>query len=293
MTLRIGISGEVSAMVKDSKAQSHNSSAACHSVQSFVVVRCRYKDNEALPEHSHENPSISVLLRGSCPELSSLKTRQSPAGQVMFYPLGESHSARLFDKEGDVLNVEILPKLQEWLCTNDVATERPVSLRDPFCLEIGLRLEHEIGNPDALSELSVQALALELVCRVLRAGASERKRPTTWIKVVREILHDRFINPPSLTELAGVVQVHPVHLARAFRKRYGCSVGTYVCALRVEAALKALRDSDRSIAAIAIEMGFADQSHLCRATNKYAGMSPSRLRSVAVRIGAAGKSASV
>ena len=43
-----------------------------------------------------------------------------------------------------------------------------------------------------------------------------------------------------LSELAKAVGVHPVTLARGFRKAYGCSVGAYLRWLRVARAARAL-----------------------------------------------------
>jgi AraC family transcriptional regulator len=86
-----------------------------------------------------------------------------------------------------------------------------------------------------------------------------------------------------LGELAADVSVHPVHLARAFRKRYLCSVGDYIRKLRIEAACHALLNSDTAIAEIALRSGFSDQSHLCRTLKQYTGMSPRHFRRVPFR----------
>lgn len=83
-----------------------------------------------------------------------------------------------------------------------------------------------------------------------------------------------------LCELAASVPVHPVHLARAFRKRYLCSVGDYLRKLRIEAACQALLNSDTPIVEIALRCGFSDQSHLCRTLKQYTGMSPRHFRRV-------------
>jgi AraC-like DNA-binding protein len=92
------------------------------------------------------------------------------------------------------------------------------------------------------------------------------------------MLHERYRESITLQELAADSQVHPVHLARAFRKRYGCSVGDYVRRLRVAGASMEITGSQMSIAEIASRNGFSDQSHLCRVMREYTGRSPRQLR---------------
>ncbi|HXI14462.1 MAG TPA: helix-turn-helix transcriptional regulator [Thermoanaerobaculia bacterium] len=81
----------------------------------------------------------------------------------------------------------------------------------------------------------------------------------------------------SLASVAREVGVHPVHLARQFRKHYGVSVGERVRFLRVERA-KELIAAGMSLPGVALEMGFADQSHFTRTFMKLAGMSPGMYR---------------
>ena len=79
----------------------------------------------------------------------------------------------------------------------------------------------------------------------------------------------------TLIALAGV---HPVHLARTFRREYGVTVGEYARALRLDWAQALLSDPDLSLAEVAAGAGFADQSHFTRAFRAYAGVTPGRYR---------------
>ncbi len=71
-----------------------------------------------------------------------------------------------------------------------------------------------------------------------------------------------------MRDLARDAGVHPVHLARAFRKAEKLTPGEYLQRLRVRAACHRLRERDYSLAAIAMECGFADQSHFARVFKK-------------------------
>ena len=53
-----------------------------------------------------------------------------------------------------------------------------------------------------------------------RVGAAEETVETAaWLSEVKDILRERFAAPPAMKEIASQVGVHPVSLARAFRRR--------------------------------------------------------------------------
>jgi AraC family transcriptional regulator len=72
--------------------------------------------------------------------------------------------------------------------------------------------------------------------------------------------------------------VHPVHLARTFRRYYHCSPGEYVRRLRLESATRELCASDASLIEIALAAGYCDQSHFSKSFKRHTGMSPARFR---------------
>jgi AraC family transcriptional regulator len=75
--------------------------------------------------------------------------------------------------------------------------------------------------------------------------------------------------------------VHPVTLARAFRRSFGCTVGEYLRRLRIERATEQLAGGDTPLAEIALAAGFADQSHFSNVFRRRTGMSPSAFRRAA------------
>src|SRR3546814_16535137 len=76
-------------------------------------------------------------------------------------------------------------------------------------------------------------------------------------------------------ETAGV---HPVHLAREFHRRFGCTVGHYIRQRRIEFACHRLTASRDPLSEIAVEAGFADQDHLTNTFRRLVGMPPARVR---------------
>ena len=95
---------------------------------------------------------------------------------------------------------------------------------------------------------------------------------------MREILHERFLEPPSAHEVATEVGVHPSHLARAFRATYGDSLGGYARGLRLDWAAERLVRTDEPLVVLAADAGFVDQSHFTRAFKRRFGLTPARYR---------------
>ena len=83
--------------------------------------------------------------------------------------------------------------------------------------------------------------------------------------------------PPWPSWPAGV-GVHPVTLARAFRRTFGCTIGEYLRRLRIERAAEQLATGTQPLAEIALAAGFADQSHFSNVFRRRVGMSPSAYR---------------
>jgi AraC family transcriptional regulator len=125
----------------------------------------------------------------------------------------------------------------------------------------------------------MEGLLLELVAAASRlqdqSGTSGRPQ---WLEQARERIHADLAARPSLTGLAESVGVHPVTLARAFRRAFGCTVGEYVRTLRIERATRQLAETDLPLAVIALAEGFSDQSHFSNLFRQHNGLSPFQFR---------------
>jgi AraC-like DNA-binding protein len=86
----------------------------------------------------------------------------------------------------------------------------------------------------------------------------------------------------SLPELARLLAVSPHHLSRAFHQITGQTIARHRMRLRVRDALERIAGGERSLARVAADAGFADQSHLCRVVGEETGMTPSALRRMLV-----------
>ena len=141
-----------------------------------------------------------------------------------------------------------------------------------------MRLYREFRSEDYVAPLAIEGLVLELLAGLARQSP-ESEHGAVWLKKAQDFVRDRFQRSISLVEVAEFAGVHPVSLARAFRRTHHCTVGDYVRKLRVEFACQKLTGSRASLVDISLSAGFSEQSHFSRTFKRLTGLTPSQYRS--------------
>ncbi len=80
---------------------------------------------------------------------------------------------------------------------------------------------------------------------------------------------------PSLSDMALLSGVSPSHFAKKFRQSTGLSLNRFINHRRIIRSLEILRN-DASLASIALDLGFASQSHFTRLFSGLTGMTPAK-----------------
>jgi AraC family transcriptional regulator len=237
-----------------------------------------YPPRLEIPLHSHDRPYLCAVLQGGYTETCGGRVWACTSRTLFLRPRGELHTDRFSETGGRVFGIELGPGWPARIGQGPQALESPATLGG-LCTGLALRLYRELRNDDPASPLIVEGLVLEILGEACRAAASPSEAGAPrWLRQARDILQDRFRQPPSLAEIAGEIGVHPLHLARVFRREFGCPVGEYVRRLRINFACRELARPGRSLVQIALEAGFADQSQFCRAFKQQVGMTPSQFR---------------
>jgi AraC-like DNA-binding protein len=127
--------------------------------------------------------------------------------------------------------------------------------------------------------------AIALAARALSQADRERVvagRPATTRarRALADGVREALLAEPetSLPELAAALAVSPHHLSRVFRAVTGHTIARHRMRLRARAALERLAGGEHNLAHLAVDLGFADQGHLCRVIRGETGRTPSALR---------------
>lgn len=94
------------------------------------------------------------------------------------------------------------------------------------------------------------------------------------IHYAREILSQRFDNPPSLLELARQVGLNDCTLKRGFRQVFGTTAFGYLHEYRLEQARQLLEEGHLNVSEVARRIGFVSRSHFAAAFRKKFGLTP-------------------
>ena len=204
--------------------------------------------------HHHAAPSLSLIFQGWHDERLGRHLHRCDPLSVTYKRGGIDHSNQIGCDGLHGVFVE--------LSSDTVAElESPATRRD-FLL-IGSprsrRLVRYIARESALQkprfELALASLLAEVLAEVCRFVTHSFGQPS-WLERAREYVEAHSSMRITLAELARHSGVHPVHLAQAFRSRYGMSVGSYVRRVRVERARQQLATGRSTISQVALSAGF-------------------------------------
>ena len=270
MTLTIGAGGTLSSGEYFGRILGRGGAAG------FTATETSYRAGEDLPPHAHERAFFCLTIAGAYTERtrSSREILYAPFTAV-FHPAGEVHVTHMTPAGGRVFNVEIDPGL---LGSRGAAAAVPARDLDGGALVwllARLRRASRAADPDETCE--TESLGLELLGAVSRGPRDSRAEPP-WLARIIERLRDDTRRRPSVSSLAAEAGVHPVHLARVFRRHHGETTASYARRVRVRRAAGLLAERNAGLADIARASGFADQSHMTRAFRRVAGTTPAMLR---------------
>jgi len=151
-------------------------------------------------------------------------------------------------------------------------------LYDPATAALVRSAHRSAEHGDDLASSTLLRTALAGLLRGHAAGGSvavpgRARRAPAAVGAVRDLLHERLADPPTLAELAAMTELSQFALLRAFRADMGLPPHAYLNQLRVRRA-RLLLDAGMPAADIAAQVGFADQAHLTRHFKRVVGVPP-------------------
>jgi AraC family transcriptional regulator len=142
---------------------------------------------------------------------------------------------------------------------------------------LGLRLYRSFKS-STLDALGLEEYCGDMLASVAGMPPTSETGTPAWLARAVDLLRACFRDSLTLEAIAQQVGVHPIHLSRVFRRRHRCSLAEYQHRLRVQYVCRALESGWADLAALAVEAGFADQSHMGRVFKSCTGQTPAQFR---------------
>jgi AraC family transcriptional regulator len=246
-------------------------------VGGFILSETHYRPELRVPPHVHQRAYFGFLVGGGYWEELGRRAVTCRPLSVAFHPPREVRRGDISERGARMFHAE-LP--ESWIDRvrdlGAVPDEALYHERGPL-VALARSLYREFRHPDTSSALVIEGVALEML-GWLQRGRPPADRSAPWIRRARDMLHVRALEAPGLGEVAAELGVPPLRLARAFRRTYGESPGEYLRRERIRAACERLARPEVTLAALAAELGFFDQSHFTRVFRKQVGTTPGAWR---------------
>jgi len=236
--------------------------------------------NGKVPVHTHENAHFLFVIKGEYEAM--VKDRKLPcsASTMLYYPAGTTHGDHFYTAGGKFLTVSLTSETNRKLLEEINFFDYSIDFNDAEIAWLGKRIRKEIQSPDGLSGIVLDALANELLVYAARSLSQSGAPAPAWLKSAYELINDRCAEEITVAEIAAAVGVHPLHLARTFRRFFGCSPGEFLRKCRINRASNLLLDRKKTLVEIALTSGFSDQSQFTRSFKQSTGMTPGKFRQV-------------
>ncbi|HEV2673561.1 MAG TPA: AraC family transcriptional regulator [Aliidongia sp.] len=229
---------------------------------------------------------ISAPIRATCRVAGRSQSRVQVPGDIDLVPSGES-GVWEDDRPATMLTFYVAPALLRataedmGMNTTDIALAPQLQARDPQIEYVASAFYAALSTETPMERLFAESLGTALVARMLhrfatdvpplKGGLSKRQ-----LQRVIDHIEANIDESLSLKDLATVAGSSISHFKAQFRQSMSMPVHQYVLRRRVECA-KSLIMKGGAISQVALDAGFAHQSHLARCMRRLLGVSPMEL----------------
>lgn len=249
-------------------------------LEGVELVSATYRARE-FPMHSHDCFVVGTVVAGAEELAVGGATHLVAAGDVLRLHPYEPHANRSYGDDPLIYRVFYLPEssvapfveagrrlsFDTAIVRSPALGRRLAMLHGRLCDPSQERAEQEGALAAIVSALWTSPMQTDLAGRSEHAAVSRARR----------VLEERCADDLGLVELSQLVGLSVFRFAHLFKAVVGMGPIAYRNQCRVNAAKRLLR-SCRPISEIALELGFADQSHLTRHFQRIVGTSPNRYR---------------
>jgi AraC family transcriptional regulator len=253
------------------------------------VLRARFESAAHFSATSSQHLiffQMSPRVRMECRMAGRTLHHEVDVGSLAICPAGMDCSAET-DSSIDVLLIVIAPEKLALAAAEDSALDARLNERMSGCddklLAIARLLASESLNGYPNGPLLWNEAARRLISQVVFGHSSIPDAPPRGrlgrpvLQTIRDHILAHLAEPIEVGDLAALAGRSEFHFSRVFARSVGMTPHRYVVHLRLQAALRHIRDGQMSMAEIAADTGFSDQSHLSRWIRRVHGVAPSDL----------------
>lgn len=192
-----------------------------------------------------------------------------------------------WDAEIETIKISLSPDLiarvaWESIAPANVEIEPAFARYDPLIAQLGKSLKSLLETEAKQSRLYAESVATMLSAHLLQHYCVQKTSlqdftggmPTYKLRQAIAYINESLEQDLSLSAIASEVGISQYHFARLFKQAMGVSVHQYVIQRRVEAAKRLLLHRQLSITEIALQVGFANPSHLSQHFKRIVGVTP-------------------
>lgn len=248
-----------------------------NNMQGIAVVETEYQNKVFEGWHSHNNAHITLFLKGGTSEKrKNLSTDVGP-GSLLFYHSDELHLNHntLFPSKN--INIEIEDQLLKELQITEAVIEKSVQ-NTTLTKFLILKIFRECIIADTFSSDTISMLFAQL--SNAHNHLERFEKGPLWVKSLNELLNDCWNENPNLKDLAQVLNLNPITISKNFPRYFGCTLGEYMRRIKINRSLSLIQTSKINLTEIALECGFADQSHFIRTFKSQTGFLPKKFQNL-------------
>jgi AraC family transcriptional regulator len=248
------------------------------SLNGITLTEAGYFPDIEVPWHYHENAYFFMHLRGRLDECNKKGKTICTPGTLLFHNWQDPHYDTNFSRDARFYHIEVERKWFQRFDINPTSSEGSTRIDHPALKEIFKKIHNEIKLNDKVTQLSVDGLLAQAFAILHRDARNASSKIPDWVKKVQEILLEQNVEKITLQFLASESGIHPVHLSKEFSKYFRTGFGDFMRKRRLDSATTLLTLGDLSIAEIAHECGYSDESHFIRCFKQMNGMTPLKYR---------------
>jgi len=255
---------------------------------------------EHLDKIFHEEMEIKYFYEGGATLLIGTETIVTQPGDIIIINPYEFHSTIAIDQQKGKYHLFMLG-LDFFTDSNPNGLDlRRCMMGKRICFnhlirgngrlqQILIRTAEEMQSREEAYRLVVQGMLTEFFALLLRGEVSDNRSSSVLAENIRyysvidpalQKIHTDYHRKITIDELAAMCNVSKYHFCRIFRQATGQTAMQYLTGYRLMIADVMLNNTDKSIAEIAWDCGFTDESYFCRCYKKSEGNSPRQNRAI-------------